>query len=116
PSSMSCCSGLALWTKSHIPSAFKHSIKPSIKPTETLKLFQRPTVRFARTNSKMSGWSRFKIPICAPRLEPALSTVLHEASNRSMYEQGPEAFDMVLLTHACIGRIGVKLYPTPPPR
>ena len=53
-------------------------MKLLVTATETLKLFQRPGVRLAVTNSKTSGWSIRSTPICAPRREPALSTVEHD--------------------------------------
>ncbi len=59
-------------------------MKASGTPTETLKLFQRPGVRLAVMNSLTSGWSMRSTPICAPRREPALSTVEQDWSNTLM--------------------------------
>src|SRR5436190_848037 len=60
-------------------------------------------------NSSMSGWSQRSTPICAPRREPADSTVSQERSNTRMYDTGPEAFDRVLDTHAPRGGMRERL-------
>ena len=82
-------------------------MKMSVRPTEMLKFFRSPE-SLAWMNSSTSGWSQRSTPICAPRREPADSTVSQERSNTRMYDTGPEALDWVLPTQAPRGRMREK--------
>ncbi len=79
----------------------------SVTPTEMLKLVRSPS-SLAWMNCSMSGWSQRRTPICAPRREPADSTVSHERSNTRMYDTGPLARECVPFTNAPTGRIDEK--------
>ena len=79
----------------------------SVTPTEMLKLVSSP-LSLAWMKSSTSGWSQRSTPICAPRREPADSTVSHERSNTRMYDTGPLARDIVPCTSAPCGRIDEK--------
>ena len=72
-----------------------------------LKLLSEPSF-LALMNSSTSGWSTRITPICAPRREPADSSVSHDLSKTRMYDTGPEARDSVPLTSAPRGRIVEK--------
>jgi hypothetical protein len=87
----------------------------SVASTDMLKLVRRPTVRFAVTNSSISGWSQRMVPIIAPRRLPALMMVRHIASQTSMKDIGPEASAATPATKAPRGRMVEKSYPIPPP-
>ncbi len=82
-------------------------MKASVTATLTLKFLSSPW-SLAWTNSSMSGWSQRRMPICAPRREPADSTVSQLRSNTRMYDSGPLAVLSVPRTRAPLGRIAEK--------
>ncbi len=96
--------GGALCTSSHSALSRTAATKASVTATERLKLVSRPS-SLAWMNASMSGWSQRSIPICAPRREPADSTVAQLWSNTRMYDSGPLARLLVPRTCAPCGRM-----------